>query len=148
FEVPPQTDARTRAVIVIAGPAISPSVGQSSASGGTAALDTERLPTDMNFPSQPVGSFCAPKQLLFTNTAIASLQSVSVFVTPPGQFIATHDCASTLPGGQSCTINVQARPAAAGPLSGTLVVSSSLQQPSELRIALIAAGVGGPPSGD
>jgi len=89
--------------------------GAAGASGPVAVV----TPSSLDFSEQNVLCF-ASRLVTLKNTGNAPLV-ISTLVTSPN-FDQTNDCEASIAGGSSCTINVTASPAAAGPFSGTLTV--------------------------
>ena len=105
-------------------------------------------PSQLIFSSQPLGQASSPLTLTITNTGGAPMSTVGFQIT--GQSAASFSwkastCGSTLGNNSSCTVQVLFTPAAAGPFSATLVVSSSTLGVTPAQVPL--SGIGQSPSG-
>lgn len=105
-------------------------------------------PFQLAFPSEPIGQPGSPLTLTITNTGGAPMSNVGFQIT--GQSAAAFSwkastCGSTLSNNSSCSVQVVFTPAAAGPASATLVVSSSTQGVTPVQVTL--SGIGQSPSG-
>jgi hypothetical protein len=79
---------------------------------------------DLDFPDQEVGSVSAPKSLVLTNTGTSPLTLLDI--TASGDFLQSNDCGASIPGGTSCTVDVNFAPqTVADYINGTLTVSSN-----------------------
>jgi len=105
----------------------SPATQNISLTGtGTAAPTFTLTPASLTFAGQLITTTSASQPATVTNTG-ANAIPISISVT--SNFGETDNCPTgsgqTLAGGASCTINVTFTPSAAGPLTGTLTVTSS-----------------------
>ncbi len=81
-------------------------------------------PTQLNFPSQPVGTTSAPYSVQISNWSTSTMTLSSVATTGP--FNQTNSCPAKI--GQhnaGCTVNVTFTPTASGPQTGTLTVTDT-----------------------
>lgn len=92
----------------------------------TAILFNAGAPVNLSpptFAGQMVGTTSEPLSLKLTNGPTPL--SISVNVTPIGEFIQTNDCGLSLTANASCTINVTFSPTGAGSRTATLTVTNN-----------------------
>ena len=82
-------------------------------------------PLTLTFADQAAGSVSAASDVTLTNTGTATLFVSNVTLT--GEFSQTNTCqaGNGIPAGESCTISVRFSPAAGGPRSGQLTITSN-----------------------
>ena len=100
-------------------------------------------PTQLAFPAQPIGQAGTSLTLAITNTGGAPMRDVGFQLN--GQSAASFSwsgstCGATLNSGSNCTVQVTFTPAAAGPSSATLVISSSTQGVTPVQVPLSGIG--------
>jgi hypothetical protein len=95
-------------------------------------------PMTQDFGQQAVGFSSAPITFTWTNNSSFAAQVTSAITV--GDFSVQSNNCSSVAGGASCQINVIFTPTALGPLSGSLVVTSS---GNTLTAALTGTGVPG-----
>lgn len=78
--------------------------------------------TSLTFGSQQVSTISASQTITVTAVGTGTL---AVGVGTTGNFAFTNNCGTTIAGGTNCTILVRFAPFAAGPLTGTLVISTN-----------------------
>jgi hypothetical protein len=105
-------------------------------------------PLQLPFPAEPIGQASSPLTLTISNTGGAPMSNVGFQIS--GQSAANFSwtastCAVTLNNGSNCAVQVIFTPAAAGPSSATLVISSSTQGVTPVQVPL--SGIGQSPSG-
>ncbi len=97
--------------------------------------------TSVSFANQTVTTTSETQSLILANTGTAPLQVTGIsVVVESSDFGSTNDCAATLPVNGTCTINVAFTPSAAGPRSGTLMVTTNGSE-SATVIGLQGTGV-------
>jgi hypothetical protein len=74
--------------------------------------------TDLAFKTQLVGTTSKPQSVTLTNTGDATLTISSIAAS--GDFVQRNDCGSSVPAGESCTINVTFTPGARGQRQASL----------------------------
>jgi hypothetical protein len=76
----------------------------------------------LEFPATSVGAKSPSQSLTFSNSGTAgiAIHAVALAGKDPGDFALTNNCATTLPVGKSCTVNVVFQPSAKGDRSGVL----------------------------
>jgi hypothetical protein len=94
-------------------------------------------PTSLSFPTQTIGTTSAVQRVTLTNTGTAALTISSI--TASGPFVERNGCGSNIPLGASCNINVQFRPLARGPASGSITVTDNAPN-SPQTVALTGTG--------
>jgi hypothetical protein len=105
FSAPPQAPSQDTASVWSSAP--------------TVALSASRL----DFGSQTVGTSSSPRSIVLTNMGNAPLLIAKI--ATGGEFTEANNCASPLPVGQGCTINVTFTPSAKGPANGKLTVNDN-----------------------
>jgi hypothetical protein len=88
-------------------------------SAPTVALSASGL----DFDSQTVGTHSSPRSIVLTNMGNAPLLIAKIATA--GEFTETNNCASRLPVGRGCTINVTFTPSAKGLANGKLTVTDN-----------------------
>jgi hypothetical protein len=111
--------------LTIASPSLTTStIIPLSGTGGTPG-SVQALPSLIAFPQTGVNLLSSPVTVTLTNPdSVNSLGSFVLSVTAGFRLVSTT-CTSTLAAGASCTAIVEFAPTSAGPLSGSLTVSSS-----------------------
>lgn len=94
-------------------------------------------PTSLSFPTQTIGTTSAVQRVTLTNTGTAALTISSI--TASGPFVERNGCGSNIPLGAGCNINVQFRPLARGPASGSITVTDNAPN-SPQTVALTGTG--------
>ena len=129
---------------------------QTAALSGTgvspAALNVN--PTSLNFSTQQPGVAGAPQILTISNTGGVPLANAGFQITGPAAAsysIGATTCGPTLSGGGSCTVQVIFTPAATGPISASLTVTSSTLGVTPVSVSLngtgqLSNGLGGNPA--
>ena len=109
---------------------------------GIAPAGVSLAPTGgLQFAATAVGSTAAVQTVTLTNNGGVPLAITSI--TMQGDFgmaAQASTCGTTLPAGSACTMGVAFAPAAAGPRTGTLVVTSSAAN-SPHRLTMSGEGV-------
>ena len=77
----------------------------------------------LHFGSQTVGTHSSPRSIVVTNTGNAPLLIAKIATA--GEFTETNNCASRLPVGRGCTINVTFTPSVKGLANGKLTVTNN-----------------------
>ena len=92
---------------------------------GLGSAIIQLTPSSLNFGALGIASTSAPQSVTVANTGAQTASLTSETVT--GNFhISANTCTSSLPAAASCTVSIVFNPAAAGTLTGTLTVVSSL----------------------
>jgi len=93
---------------------------------GTGTVPFTVLPATVSFGQVNVGSTSAPQPITVTNVGSAPLPITTITLTGPGsgQFSQTNNCATAVPVGSSCTINVVFAPGSTGYIWAKLNVNS------------------------
>ena len=109
-------------------PTANPPVGSGTFGGGAADAFVARIslslalePPSLFFAAQTIGTASAPQVVTVTN--ISSLSASIASISPGGDFAETNNCPSSLPAGNSCTINVTFTPTDVGVRAGELVLT-------------------------
>ena len=97
-------------------PSGSPAVSLS----GTGVAPVAVLTPSLSFGAQVLGTSTASQSLTLTNNGDAVLDIASITAT--GDFAQANACASWVPAGASCTIQVSFTPAASGLRTGSIMV--------------------------
>lgn len=118
---PTTTGAAAGALTITDNAPFSPQIVQLSGNGSTSILALS--PTTLSFGDQAVGSPSAPMSVTATNTGATPLTFSSIVAS--GAFSETNNCASSIPGGTSCTINVVFTPTATGATTGALTFTDN-----------------------
>lgn len=109
-------------------------------------------PTSLRFADQAVGTASSPSVVTITNTGNAPLtvSRVDISLTqlplgPQAEFFQTNTCTATsVPAGQSCTIQVSFAPAATGDRSATMTIFANVAG-GQAAIPLSGTGTPGSP---
>jgi hypothetical protein len=109
------------------------------AAGGTTTATLTAAPTSLTFASQTPGTTSAAQSVTVTNTGTATASLSSVAAT--GDFAQTNTCATSIPAGASCTVNVTFTPTATGTRTGTLTITGNASN-NPTTIALSGTGAG------
>ncbi len=98
-------------------------------------------PLTLSFGSQPIGLASTPQNTVLTNSATTALAITGITFsgTNSGDFGEQDNCGTSLPAGQSCTINVTFTPTAPGSRSATLNITDSAAN-SPQTVALSGTG--------
>lgn len=85
-------------------------------------------PTSLTFVSTAAGATSSAQAVSLRNTGAGLLQLSSIVVTGnhATDFIASHNCSSTVVAGGTCTINVAFRPTASGSRTASLEIRSNV----------------------
>jgi len=111
--------------IAAASGAINGSTTLMVTSTGTAPVAT-LTPTSLSFASQNVGTPSAAQSVTLSNTGNAALTaSIVVTGTDAGDFAQTNNCATSMAGGASCTINVIFTPSTAWTRAAALTIADN-----------------------
>jgi len=102
----------------------------------TAGIST--TPTTVTFGNQSVGTSSAAQSVTLTSTGNAALTISSITAT--GDFTQTNNCATSVPAGNNCTVNVIFIPTATGTRSGSLNISDNAAG-SPQTVTLTGTGV-------
>ena len=95
-----------------------------SGTGQIAATPVSSLSaTSLAFGTATVGTTTAAQTLTVTNTGSAALSFSAIAATGP--FSTTHTCGTSVPASGTCTVSVSFTPAAAGPATGALTLTSN-----------------------
>ena len=107
---------------------------------GLAPAGVSALPAAMNFGAWGVASSTPSQTIVVTDSGGAPLNNLTFAVT--GDFtIAANSCVAALAAGANCGVQVTFAPSVAGPLNGTLTISSSsLTQPFQIPLSGIGLG--------
>jgi hypothetical protein len=102
-------------------------------------------PSSLTFASQAVGTTSASQQVILNNSQSTALTINNIFGggTDPSDFKQSNDCGSSVPAGESCTINISFAPQATGTLTATLSVSDSAGNSPQV-VSLSGTGTNGP----
>ena len=84
---------------------------------------TYLFPTVLNFGLVPIGKTSPPQNVNLSNSGNAPLKISAVKLT--GDFVQQNDCGTTLPIGQSCTIQVSFKPTTKNQRIGTLTLTDN-----------------------
>jgi hypothetical protein len=106
---------------------------------GAAPAGVSLTPVALSFAPTGVGLSSAPQTVTLTNNGGVAL-TISGAVISPGFLIASNSCGSTVAAGVACTLQVVFSPLAAGPISGTLVLTDSASS-SPQTVSLWGVGV-------
>lgn len=87
--------------------------------------DPTVTPLSLSFGNQPARSTSPSKTVTLTNSASVSLNLTGISMSGSDFFVAGTTCQSPLTPNNSCTVSVTFTPRAAGPRSGTLVMTES-----------------------
>ena len=131
---PSGTGKRTGKITVTDSDSTSP---QSTAVSGLGTL-VELAPTTLRFGGTPLGS-SSTLSVALTNvgSTAVSISSISTI----DDYIASHNCGSSVPPHGTCTINITFTPTLSGARPGALTVASS-DPASPERVDLVASGLG------
>lgn len=135
-------------VVILAVIGLSSCAGYASnaARGGTQSLSTGILSPSspsLTFGNVPVGSTLT-QMLSVTNTGTAAVNISEALIAGAGFTVIGGDPSSSLPVGQSSTIQIQFGPQSPSAMTGTLTVMSNASN-SPLTISLSGNGVAAPP---
>jgi hypothetical protein len=106
-------------------------------------------PTELIFPSTPVGSTSALKTLTLTNEGNATMSAISyyylggatgVFIPESSTCFQTSN--ATLPPGASCTFQIAFKPAKAGTNSGELIIEAAKYPATGPEATVFYSGTG------
>jgi hypothetical protein len=105
---------------------------------GQAASGLNVSPSALAFPATVVGLSSAAQTVTVSNTSSVAASQLTLAATP-GFTLAANTCTATLAAAANCTVGVVFTPAATGPATGALTVSSaSISAPA--RVTLTATG--------
>jgi hypothetical protein len=96
-----------------------------SGTGGLAG-NIQFKPSSIAFPVTGVGLTSPPTTVTITNTDPTNTLSSFTVTASTGFTLASNACTAALAPNASCTVGVEFAPTAAGPISGTLTLSSAL----------------------
>jgi hypothetical protein len=107
-------------------------------SGPTATLSTGAF----NFGNQTVNTTSAAQSATLSNSGASalSISRIAVSGNNASSFVLSHNCGTSLAAGQSCTVQVQFKPATTGPLTAAVTFTDNASNPSQ-TIALSGSGV-------
>lgn len=107
-------------------------------SGPTATLSTAAL----SFGSQTVNTVSAAQSATLSNsgTSALSISRIAVSGANASSFVLSNNCGISLAAGQSCTVQVQFKPATTGSLTAAVTFTDNASNPSQ-TLALSGAGV-------
>lgn len=80
-------------------------------------------PSSLTFANQNVGTTSSPQNLTLSNIGNGTLNISSI--VPSGDFNATSNCGTSLPGNSACTISVTFTPTQTGLRSGSVTVNDN-----------------------
>jgi hypothetical protein len=118
---------------------------QTVALSGTSTVPVASVsPASLTFASQGQGTTSASQAVTLSNTGNSPLTIANIAITI--NFGETNNCAGTIAGGGSCTINVTFAPTTTGALSGTLTISDNSNgvAGSTQTVSLSGTGTGVP----
>jgi|RhiMethySRZTD1v2_1073278.scaffolds.fasta_scaffold13244_1 uncharacterized repeat protein (TIGR03803 family) len=119
---PTNTGTRTAAVLIVSNAAGSPHTVGLSGTGRPGQV--QLAPSTVTFAGQLLGTTSAPLPVTVKNAGTTSL-AISATGTSGDFTVSSSTCGSTLAAGATCTVNVALVPAAEGPRSGTLTVTTN-----------------------
>lgn len=96
---------------------------QETASVWSSAPTVALSASGLDFGSQTVGTSSSPRSIVLTNMGNAPLLIAKIATA--GEFAEANNCASPLPVGRRCTINVTFTPSAKGLANGKLTVTDN-----------------------
>jgi Abnormal spindle-like microcephaly-assoc'd, ASPM-SPD-2-Hydin len=101
-------------------------------------------PTALNFGSEAVGTTSTAQTVTLTNGQSTALTINNIFGggSDPGDFKQSNDCGTSVPAGDSCTINISFDPTTTGTRTATLSVSDSATNSPQV-VTLTGAGTSG-----
>jgi len=101
-------------------------VTRTAAVNGTGSVPFTVSPATVSFGNVSVGTASAPLPITVTNAGSAALPVTNITLTgqSPSQFSQTNNCATPVPVGSSCTINVVFTPATKSYIWAKVTVSS------------------------
>ncbi|WP_263417223.1 choice-of-anchor D domain-containing protein [Terriglobus albidus] len=105
---------------------------------GTGVPGLTSAPTSLTFGSLDVGA-SATQAITITNLASGAIPTPAFAVT--GDFAATSNCGTSIPGGASCLVTITFRPTGTGSRTGTWASASTAPVYSGLTAALSGTGV-------
>ena len=118
---PTAAGARNASVSIADAAPNSPQTVALSATGTQSVVTLS--PSSLNFSYQTVGITSQPQTVMLSTDGTLNISSI--VATAP--FAQTNNCATVLPPGGSCLINVTFTPTSVGPQNGTLTISDSGQ---------------------
>lgn len=121
--VPAADGTRTAALTVYT--SAGNQVAALSGTGGLAATSASLTPVSDDFGTVTVGNSSALHSFTLTNSGSASLTVMNAAVSSNFTILG-NTCSTPLAAGASCTVGVYFIPTTAGPLNGTLSVSTSI----------------------
>jgi hypothetical protein len=121
---PTANGLRTGTLVVgsnnVGGTAAIPLSGQGEQNGAAIQLSASSL----TFGPQPVGTTSTPQTVTVASVGASSVTFTSIVAN--GDFIQTNNCPQTLPGnGATCTLTISFQPTAAGPRTGSVVLTDT-----------------------
>ena len=119
--------------------------GSGTGNGGSATSELSLNPQTLSWGKVGVGQISGAKTITVTNPNTAGIEISSISVGN-GFIVSGNTCplsSSTLAAGASCTLSVQFRPLAEGPLTQDLTLASSASQEAQ-SVALSGTGAAGP----
>ncbi len=118
-----------------------PSVSLSGA--GATPADAVISPPSLDFGSQLVGTSSQQQSVMLSNTGGFALTVSGIALTPAGQtdFSEQDNCkGASVPGGQSCSINITFTPSAPGNRGATLVITDNAASGTQQQVSLSGTG--------
>ncbi len=139
------TDKGTRSGALALVDSVGTQIASLTGVGNSPATDTLNS-TSLSFTQQAVGTTSATQQVMLTNAGDVPLLSTSVSIT--GDFVATNNCGTSLPGHGTCAVLVAFVPSSVGTRSGTLTITDQFRSQTVTLsgIAVAPAGVSLTPS--
>jgi hypothetical protein len=99
-------------------------------------------PASLKFGNQLVTTPSSPQSVMLSNTGTAALAITSIAFSSD-DFVENHTCGSSLAMGATCTVVVMFNPTAAGPLTGSLIITDN-GPGSPQTVALTGTGTPNP----
>ncbi len=110
---------------------------QSIPVNGSGVVTVAYTPKSISFPNQGIMSTSTVYPVTITNNQATAVSISSIQIAAP--FAQTNNCGTSIPGGQSCTINVTFTPSAVQYYSSTLTVTGPGNGP--FSIPLVGNGI-------
>jgi hypothetical protein len=111
--------------------------------GGTGSATLAASPASLTFGSTAVGANSDWQSVTVSNSGTATATVSSIAAT--GDFTLTTTCVTAIAAGANCTVTVTFHPAASGPRTGTLTVTSTAPN-SPTTVALSGTGTAANPN--
>ncbi len=121
------TDKGTRSGTLTLVDSVGTQTAPLSGTGQSPATDTLST-SSLTFSQQAVGSTSATQQVTLTNAGDVPVFVLSVATT--GDFIATNNCGTSLPGHGTCSVLVSFVPTSVGARNGMVVISDQFRAQS------------------